>query len=241
MENVTTNEKYVPNDTENDMTREDACIVPSVTRSVIRYQDIRNMISCPDTTRRRMERNLHLAFSGMIFSVFFAAVCALAYFMFVTGGAYLHPYWSSDDYRRDCVFTALIDVTTLYIIICKPLMRMFIYPRLFPLMTLSKIGYCFKTEGLMRVLEAEDAVLQKPQEFFNKVTESGLEIFVNTGKSKYVYQIWRKNRRIPEDFYRIDSLDFSWLDACLLEFEDIYCASGITQRFLNLIRRGDNV
>ena len=72
MGNVTTNEKYVPNDMENDMTREDAGIVPSVTRSVIRYQDIRNMISCPDTTRRRMERNLHLAFDGMIFSVFFA-------------------------------------------------------------------------------------------------------------------------------------------------------------------------
>ena len=91
------------------------------------------------------------------------------------------------------------------------------------------------------MLEAEDAVLQKPQEFFNKITESGLEIFVNTGKTEYVYRIWRKNRRIPEDFYRIDSLDFSWLDACLLEFEDIYCASGITQKFLNLIRKGDNV
>ena len=130
-----------------------------------------------------------------------------------------------------CMVMALLMVGFFRFTIFRWIEKFWLFPRIFPIRTIAKIGDQFLYEDLMVILKIQENMHKAKDVSLNIRNGSGeVSIYMHGRSYKYIIP---PNKYIPKTFFANNNIDFSWLDSKLIKFEKKYHAAGLISQYIS--------
>lgn len=201
--------------------------------SNIQYSDIEEMIRGPADYKeeKRQERILDAVYKVMILVVMIAIIYLITFVLDMYCERFILKLFGYVGYINGCMVMAILIVGLSRFTFFKWFEKIYIFPRIFPIRTIAKVGDQFLYEDLMVILKIQEIIHKAKDVSLNIRNGSGeVRIYMHDRNYKYIIP---PNRHIPKTFFAENNIDFSWLDSKLIKFEKKYHAVGLISQYIS--------
>lgn len=201
--------------------------------SNIQYSDVEEMIRGPAGYKeeKRQERVLAAVYKVMVPVVMIAMIYIMTFVLDMHGKRFILKLFGYVRYTNGYMVMALLMVGFFRFTIFRWIEKFWLFPRIFPIRTIAKIGDQFLYEDLMVILKIQENMHKAKDVSLNIRNGSGeVRIYMHDRNYKYIIP---PNRHIPKTFFAENNIDFSWLDSKLIKFEKKYHAVGLISQYIS--------
>lgn len=180
---------------------------------------------------KRQEEILMSVYKVMIPVVMIAIIYVTTFILNMCCSKWILMLFGDHQYANGCMITALLMVGVFRFTFFRRIEANYIFPKVFPIRMIRKVGDCFIYEDLMLVLKVQEKINEAEDVSLN-IRNGAVEVMIYMHDRSYRYVI-PPNKYIPKTFYDNNNIDFSWLDLKLKEFEKKYHVTGLLLHYIS--------